>query len=302
MQEKRSISARFPLLLYDRLLANMRIATPVLRHYKRTYRLLEGLNPAANPWALALPGSPEPRGNIIVFPGSFNPPTIAHLAMLRQAHKFARRQGGHAWQIYAALSKFSVDKETVERMTLLDRVVLLENVLRSQGQRVGVLLLNRGLYVEQARGMRAAFPQVRNLFFLVGFDKIVQILDPHYYTERDAALRELFGMASLLVAPRATDGKEALAALLARPENRPFARSIRPLPLEERYRNISSSQARQDQDTQTNALPTRVRNFIAYTRPYTAPSRETPEIDFYAKRMCSLQALFTRAWAGRSGG
>ena len=206
--------------------------------------------------------------------------------MLRQARTFARRQAGH-WQVYAAFSKYSVDKETVERMTLLDRVVLLERVLQSR--RVGILLLNRGLYVEQARGIRAAFPQVRRLFFMVGFDKIVQILDPRYYVERDAALYELFGLAHLLVAPRGTAGEQELAELLARPENRPFAQSIHSLPLEEHYRHISSTQVRQN--IQASALPLQARDFIWRTRPYTTPLDTGEEIDLYAERTRALQNL-----------
>ncbi|HEU5383235.1 MAG TPA: hypothetical protein VFV38_48160 [Ktedonobacteraceae bacterium] len=284
-----------------RLPEDMYIAPSILRHYKRIDRVLKTLDPAASPWALVLPDSQEPRGNIIVFPGSFNPPTLAHLALLRQAHTFARRQGGQHWQLYAALSKYSVDKEAVERMTLLDRVALLERVLRSQGQRVGILLLNRGLYVEQAQGIRAAFPQVCSLYFLVGFDKIVQILDPRYYTERDAALHELFSLAHLLVAPRGTAGKDALTALLARPENRPFARFIHALPLEERYLNISSTQARQNQEAQADELPGAAREFLARTRPYATPTREVSGNDLYAQRTRMLQALLRNASAGRSG-
>src|SRR5579859_718370 len=138
----------------------------LLQHYKHVERLLEHLQPQREPWAVVAPKSPEPRGDIIVFPGSFNPPTLAHLAMLRQARADASRHTGRRWQVYAALSKHIVDKEAVERMTLLDRVVLLERVLAQHVRYAGIMLLNRGLYVEQAQGIRAAFPQVQRLSFL----------------------------------------------------------------------------------------------------------------------------------------
>lgn len=136
----------------------------LLDYYRRVWRALESLDPQKQPRAVCSPGSEIPRGRIIVFPGSFNPPTLAHLALLKQAHYFARRQRGH-WQIYAAISKQIVDKEVVQRMTLLDRVVLLRDVLRDERRKVGVLLLNRGLYVEQAQGIHATFPEVRRVFF-----------------------------------------------------------------------------------------------------------------------------------------
>src|SRR5258708_5581161 len=218
---------------------------------------------------------------------------MAHLAMLKQARKFAKHQGRSAhWQIYAALSKHTVDKETVARMTLVDRVVLLERVLKKQVKHAGILLLNRGLYVEQALGIRAAFPEVKQLYFLLGFDKIVQILDPRYYTDREAALHALLCQAHLLVAPRGTDGEAELRALLAQPENRPFAHAIHHLPLSTAYRDISSTQARTKQ-TDLQGLPDEVADFLKYTQPYLTPGqkRDKDENDLYTQRTEKLQQL-----------
>ena len=213
--------------------------------------------------------------------------------MLRVGRKVANRRHGGSWQVYAALSRQIVDKEAVERMTLLDRVVLLERVLKSRVQHAGVLLLNRGLYVEQAQGIRAAFPRVRQLHFLLGFDKIVQILDPRYYTDRDRALRELFALAQLLVAPRGGDGEGELKELLARPENRSFARFIHPLPLPEKYRDISSTHARQE--IRPGEVPEEARDFILRTRPYASSlfRSDGTASDLYAERTRALQELLT---------
>ncbi|HEX7737588.1 MAG TPA: hypothetical protein VF458_22255 [Ktedonobacteraceae bacterium] len=269
----------------------------LLHHYKRVDRLLAGLDARQGPWAVVTPRSREARGDIIVFPGSFNPPTLAHLAMLREARAFAGRRFGGRWQVYAALSRQIVDKEAVERMTQLDRVVLLERVLARYVRHARILLLNRGLYVEQAQGIRAAFLGVRRLCFLVGFDKIVQILDPRYYAERDSALRELFALAQLLVAPRGGDGEGELRALLARPENRPFAGFIHPLPLEERYRNVSSTEAREA--ATLDIVPREVLDFIQHTRPYEPAARrdDGSERDLYAERTRALRALLATGYA-----
>jgi hypothetical protein len=211
--------------------------------------------------------------------------------MLRTARAFARRQEGGSWQVYAALSRQIVDKEAVERMTQLDRVVLLERVLAQHVKHAGILLLNRGLYVEQAQGIRAAFPQVRRLRFLVGFDKLVQILDPRYYDERDSELRKLFALARLLVAPRGDDGAGELSELLAREENRRFAAFIRLLPLEERYRAISSTEAREAATLEI--VPRGVRDFIQRTRPYepSVPRADGSERDFYTEHTRELRSL-----------
>lgn len=270
----------------------LEIDSRLLRYYGRVSRLLESLSPESLPWATCSPGSNKPSGNIIVFPGSFNPPTLAHIALLKQARNFARHQPGH-WQIYAAISKHIVDKEIVERMTLLDRIVLLEGILKDEMKHVGILLLNRGLYVEQAQGIRRAFPQVRGLYFLMGFDKIVQILDPHYYKDRESALWELFHLANLLVAPRGATSENDLQALLARPENKPFAGYIHRLPLAAHYQTISSTQIRQAQEPLPGMLPTRAQDFITRTQPYTRSTNEENGLasDFYAERTRKLQSM-----------
>ena len=167
----------------------MYLSSSILKRMQKVQTLLNTLQPEGTPQVRVAPGSALPRGDIAVFAGSFNPPTIAHLALLKQAHRFMPAQrGGRPVALYAAFSKRTVDKEGVERPLLLDRILLLQTLLHKRIPAAGILLFNRGLYVEQAQAIRAAFPGVRRLFFLMGFDKIEQIFDPHYYEDRDKAL------------------------------------------------------------------------------------------------------------------
>jgi len=204
-------------------------------------------------------------------------------------------------QVYAAVSKLITDKENVERPLLLDRILLLDTVLRRHLPGTGILLFNRGLYVEQAEAVRTSFPQVTRLLFLVGFDKIVQILDPHYYNDRDAALKELFALAELLVAPRGDAGPEALDELLNRPENRPFAQHVSALSFSTAYRDISSTQIRQHPGAHRSDIPLEVRRFMSETRAYTPPVclSHGSEIDYYGERVKILEALLKNAKVGR---
>src|SRR5229473_1122439 len=224
---------------------NIHFSSYTIQCFKQVQALLDQLDPQAEPGALVVPGSPTPEGKIIVFPGSFNPPTTAHLALLKQAWQFARVYG--PIHVYAAISTHITDKENVERPLLVDRIILLDNVLRHHLRHTGIMLFNRGLYVEQAEAVWASFPKVIKLYFLIGFDKIVQILDPRYYKDRDAALHELFALAELLVAPRGDAGPKELTNLLSRPENQPFASYIHPLPLSAAYHDISSTRIREHQ-------------------------------------------------------
>lgn len=270
-----------------------------LEHYRRIQTLLDQLDPEAEAKALIVPGSPEPRRGVIVFPGSFNPPTTAHLALLKQAHLYAR--GHEPLNLYTAFSKQTVDKESVERPLLLDRIMLLHTLLKHRLPQTGIMLFNRGLYVEQAEAIHASFLGVKRILFLIGFDKIVQILDPHYYENRNKASRELFNLAELLVAPRGGDGEQELDALIHKPENELFAPYIHPLPLNTAYRYVSSTHIREDVKGSFHDIPREVREFMLKTRAYAPPLhlRNGKEIDYYGERMKKLGALLRRANDGR---
>jgi nicotinic acid mononucleotide adenylyltransferase len=261
-----------------------------IQRFKRIQALLDQLDPQAPSQALVVPGSPTPEGKIIVFPGSFNPPTVAHLALLKQAWQFARVHG--PMHMYAALSTHITDKERVQRPLLLDRIYLLETVLRNHARHTGIMLFNRGLYVEQAEAVQNAFPQVSDLYFLIGFDKIVQIFDPRYYNDRDLALHELFDLADFLVAPRGEAGPEELGILLDRPENRQYAGHVHALALSAAYRNISSTRIREGLPARGQEVPSEVRRFIHETHVYDPPVelQDGTKIDQYGERMRAIES------------
>jgi nicotinamide-nucleotide adenylyltransferase len=128
--------------------------------------------------------------------GSFNPLTLAHTELAEEAlAAFALDT------VFFTLAKVTVDKEQVTGMSLEDRLLLL-SFFAERDERMGVALVNRGLYFEQAQAFRALLGKEVALYFLVGMDKLLQIFDPRYYHDRDAALEQLFAMASLIVANR----------------------------------------------------------------------------------------------------
>ena len=273
----------------------MYISQRAVQNLKRIQCQLDRLQPGAAPKALVVPGSPQPRENILVFSGSFNPPTTAHLALLKQAQRFARQH--EPMSLYVAFSTHTTDKEAVERPLLLDRVMLLKRLLHTRLPHAGILLLNRGLYIEQAEAIHTSFSHVRRIFFLMGFDKIVQILDPHYYDDRDRALLALFKLATLLVAPRGSAGEQELADLLRQPENKRFAGFIQSLPFDPAYRLVSSTHVRQEGSKATNSalhnVPQEVRQFIRETRAYGPPVRRSDGsiVDYYEERVKYLSKL-----------
>lgn len=280
------------------LYSHTAFSTEAVQRFKRIQHVLDGLDPGLPPRAACVPGSSMPAGPIIVFPGSFNPPTKAHLALLRAARQYGRRHGVAG--VYAALSKHTVDKEQVERPLLLDRIVLLEQILQRYLPQVGIMLFNRGLYVEEAQAIRATYPGVTRLYLLLGFDKIVQVFDQRYYDDRDAALHALFAQAEILVAPREDAGNAALQHLLDDASNRQFAPYVHGVALSSAYRRMSSTHIRDVFEAhQQDVLPD-VQRFIEETRVY-----EPPELlpdgagevvqDRYAERIEAILAIMSES-------
>src|SRR5439155_15341267 len=168
---------------------------------------------------------------------SFNPLPAAIIALAESAER------ADSGRVVFALSTLTVDKEQSQGALLADRLLVLELHARHVARRA-IALLNRGLYVDQAKILRTTLPELRDITFLVGFDKIVQVFNRRYYVDGDAALRELFGLASFAVAPRAGAGLSQLRELLARPENRGFADRVRPLKVDPELAGVSSSAIR----------------------------------------------------------
>jgi nicotinamide-nucleotide adenylyltransferase len=252
-------------------------------------RALRRVGDAARPRAEHVAGvEPSEARRLGLLPGSFNPLTRGHTALAE-----AGLVSESLDLVLFSLSTSTIDKEVIRGASLEDRLLVLQ-LACERDPRLGVLLVNRGLYVDQATLVRTAFPRADEIQFLVGFDKIVQILDPRYYVDRDAALERLFGLAHFLVAPRWSDGPEELMALLARPENRPFAAAVRPLELPSALRDVASSQARAaaaSGATPNHALPPESQAFVEETGAYEdSPGR-------YRVRLEVLEALEQRGSA-----
>jgi hypothetical protein len=122
------------------------------------------------------------------YPGTFNPPTVAHLAIAAAA-----REQRQLDRVVLVVSVRPIDKEHVERPTLEDRLA----VLHAEAERIDwldVAVTEHRLLVDIARGYDV---------LVMGADKWVQVNDPRYYdgsvAARDAAVAAL---PELAIAPR----------------------------------------------------------------------------------------------------
>lgn len=135
-----------------------------------------------------------------MYPGTFNPPTVAHLAIARAA-----RDQRDLARVVLALSVQPIDKEHVDRPRLDDRVAVLRAEVAASGGWLDVTVTEHRLLVDIARGYDV---------LIMGADKWAQVNDPAYYggsaTARDAALAELPELAIAPRPPRAAPTDHAL--------------------------------------------------------------------------------------------
>lgn len=123
-----------------------------------------------------------------VFPGSYNPPTVAHLAMAEAARKQCRLD-----RVDLVLSREALGKEHVVHPTVDERARVLEAVAATRPW-LGVVVTDRRLLVDIAAGYDV---------LILGADKWEQVLDPRFYGDSLAAMKEAVArLPHLAVAPR----------------------------------------------------------------------------------------------------
>lgn len=268
-----------------------------LKHLFALREAVETLDLAAPPTAhIFYPEAVPPFRRVGILCGSFNPLTLAHTELAERARETCQLDC-----VFFTLAKVTVDKERVTGLGLEDRLLLL-SLYAQQHDRSGVALVNRGLYFEQAQAFRALLGTQVELNFVIGMDKLLQILDPRYYQDREAALRQLFSSASLIVANRGDMAQEEFQQLLDRPENRPYRSHVRYCPLSAAVTNLSATAIRDGLaagKVMDEHLPAETAGFLAETHAYVPPLWSDNEaIDAYAIRVALLESLYSvRSWA-----
>jgi nicotinamide-nucleotide adenylyltransferase len=267
---------------------------------KRLFALreaLEALDLSAPPTARVLyANATAPLRRVGLLCGSFNPLTLAHTELATRAAALFQLDC-----VFFTLAKVTVDKEQATGMGLEDRLLLL-SLYAQRHARLGVALVNRGLYFEQAQAFRALVGEQTEFSFLIGMDKLLQILDPRYYQDRAAALRQLFALASLIVANRGDMDEENFLNLLDRPENRLYRPHLRFFTLPAAITDLSATAVREALSTAQgigDQVPAETAAFVAETRAYSSPVWNDGEaIDAYATRLALLALLYTvHSWA-----
>ncbi len=123
------------------------------------------------------------------YPGTFNPPTVAHVAVARAALVQRRLD-----RVVLVLSRRPIDKEHVEVPTFDDRVAVVRSVAAAEGPWLDVAVTEHRLLVDIARGYDV---------LVMGADKWHQVVDPVYYGDVASRDRAVAALPELAIAPRA---------------------------------------------------------------------------------------------------
>ena len=161
---------------------------------------------------------------ITIFPGSFHPPTRAHVALAKAALDLTD-------EVVWVLPRRFPHKE-YEGATLEQRAEMLQAVTSAES-RFSAAITEGGLLIEIARECREAYGEDAELWFLCGRDAAERIVNWDYGQAAGAFADQLreFG---LLVAER-SGGYSPPASL---------AHRIRTLPLKADYSDVSASEVR----------------------------------------------------------
>lgn len=174
---------------------------------------------------------------LLCLSASFNPMTVAHAALVHEGIRLVSPR-----EILLLLATANVDKRG-EGIPLEQRFDLLLRFAENR-PRVSVAAVYHGRFVDKLDAIRAAYPTATRVVFLLGFDTLIRLFDPKYYTDRTGSLARLFAGSECVVANRGQHAPDAVQAFLARPDVAPFAERIHPVRLPARLAGLSATEIR----------------------------------------------------------
>ena len=210
--------------------------------YERYTELFNRLDPTASPRIelvhRAETSISEPGKKLGIFSGSFNPLTLAHAKMIEDTMTEYQLD-----ELLLLLAKANVDK-TVFGLPLAARLLTLKSYTQSR-ERLSVGVSSHGRYIDKVTALKVMLPPETEFHFIVGYDTLVRIFDPKYYTDFHTELGELFVDARFIVANRAEADIKTIESFMDRSEIRQYAPYVSCLLLPDVYAYMSSTEVRE---------------------------------------------------------
>ncbi len=233
--------------------------------------IVAALDPAGAPCMTFVRRAAGNPSKIAVLSASFNPPTLAHLRMAELAHVDL----GYP-EVVLELAIANVDKAATDA-PLHERMMMMRAIAEPRPW-LSIAVATHGRFLDKMTALRTHFPTT-DVCFIVGYDTLVRVFDPKYYTHRDAELRALFDQTSFACANRERAGDDALRELLLIPTNAPYAEGVRPMALDSYHAGLSSTSVRISVaagQRRPDGLPEEVAAYLDGRRLYTPSDGNSP--------------------------
>jgi nicotinate (nicotinamide) nucleotide adenylyltransferase len=238
----------------------------------RLETLIERLNPQGAPqlgWVhRASKRITAIGGKLGVFSGSFNPMTVAHIEMIRTAQETYKLD-----EILLILAKANVDKG-VFGLSLADRLLMLREYAARREQ-LSVAACSHGRFIEKVQALKPAYPPDTRISFIVGYDTLIRIFDPRYYTDLHGELARLFSQCRLIVANRQGRDAANVQQFLSAQGFQRYAPYIDPIQLPDFFKEISSTDIRhrmQEGRSIRHLVPAEIETFLKAINAYQTRS------------------------------
>jgi nicotinate (nicotinamide) nucleotide adenylyltransferase len=236
--------------------------------YDRLVALVKELDPGSTPQISWVYRASEPiaKGGkrLGVFSASFNPITVAHVKMIEEARaRFGLEE------ILLLLATANVDKG-VFGLSLEERLMMLKAYALTCKD-FSVVACSHGRYVDKIEALKEVFPPDTQLSFIVGYDTLVRIFDPKYYTDLHTELKGLFRGCRFIAANRAEHNLHSVKEFLVRPICQPYADYIDLIELSNFYAEVSSTEIRTRilrGENIDHLVPREVQRYLKTTRAY----------------------------------
>ncbi|MCY4403617.1 MAG: nicotinate-nicotinamide nucleotide adenylyltransferase [Candidatus Poribacteria bacterium] len=230
--------------------------------YQKLNQLISQLDSNAHPRIVITSRSSQPichpGKKLGIFSGSFNPITIAHIKMIEDAQRKFQLD-----EMLLLLAKVNVDKD-VFGLPLAGRILTL-NRYAEERKYVSVGVSSHGRYIDKVEALNEIFPDKTEFHFIVGYDTLIRIFDPKYYSDIHSDLHHLFSQCRFIASNRGNVDIDTIKQFLKDPSLKSYSSSVKFLILPDFYANVSSTHVRElilDGKDISHLVPTFLTEFL----------------------------------------
>ena len=217
-------------------------------------QLIHSVESTADPLVVRCDESGVLRGAVAVLPSAFNPPTRAHLYLLKAA----------AEELEATPAALLTTKNVAKEAHGANHVQRVEMLLAARQSLPGLVVLasNQARIIDQAAVLNAAFPSAE-IAMVVGYDTLVRLFDPVYYGNMEAELAPFFAAHRVVAANRAEHGVDEVETYIRGVPER-FRERIVALEIDDDHAALSSTAARGHaaDGVESDVLPPEVAEYV----------------------------------------